>query len=151
MLLSSLSVNSPGNLWSRSVRRKSRLRWEGFTEKERKYTYSTWTVDRHVHWWRRVTVLHFIHHGCMSHDLERSSSWCHVCHAGYITMAFGRHRYVLLSWLIFFHWHTSNKFVFIWLLAIALHIFVTTIPCNLSLITAFVCDSLIFWCWCFTR
>ena len=30
---SEVSVNSPGNLWSQSGRRKGRLRWEGFAEK----------------------------------------------------------------------------------------------------------------------
>jgi len=29
-----VSVNSPGNPWSQSGRRKGRLRWEGFAEKE---------------------------------------------------------------------------------------------------------------------
>ena len=28
------SVNSPGNPWRQSVRRKGGLRWEGFAEKE---------------------------------------------------------------------------------------------------------------------
>jgi len=28
------SVNSPGNPWIQSGRRKGRLRWEGFAEKE---------------------------------------------------------------------------------------------------------------------
>ena len=31
---SEVSVNSPGNLWSQSGRRKGRLGWEGFAEKE---------------------------------------------------------------------------------------------------------------------
>jgi len=48
MLLSSLSVNSPGNLWSQSVRRKSRLRWEGFTEKERKFTSHEQSTDTFI-------------------------------------------------------------------------------------------------------
>jgi len=30
----SISVNSPGNPWNQSWRRKGRLRWEGFAEKE---------------------------------------------------------------------------------------------------------------------
>jgi len=34
MLRSRLSVNSPKNLRSQSWRRKGRLRWEGFAEKE---------------------------------------------------------------------------------------------------------------------
>jgi len=29
-----VSVNSPGNPWSQSIRRKGRLQWEGFAEKE---------------------------------------------------------------------------------------------------------------------
>ena len=33
-ICSEVSVNSPGNPWSQSRRRKGRLRWEGFTEKE---------------------------------------------------------------------------------------------------------------------
>jgi len=31
---SEVSINSPGNLWSQSWRRKGSLRWEGFAEKE---------------------------------------------------------------------------------------------------------------------
>jgi len=31
---SEVSVNSPGNPWSQSGRRKGRLWWEGFAEKE---------------------------------------------------------------------------------------------------------------------
>ena len=31
---SEVSVNSPGKPWSQSQRRKGRLRWEGFAEKE---------------------------------------------------------------------------------------------------------------------
>jgi len=31
---SEVSVNSPGNPWSESGRRKGRLWWEGFAEKE---------------------------------------------------------------------------------------------------------------------
>jgi len=31
---SEVSVNSPGNSWSQSRRRKGRLRWEGFAEEE---------------------------------------------------------------------------------------------------------------------
>jgi len=31
---SEVSVSSPGNPWSQSCRRKGRLRWEGYTEKE---------------------------------------------------------------------------------------------------------------------
>jgi len=31
---SEVSVNSPENPWSQSWRRKGRLRWEGFAEKE---------------------------------------------------------------------------------------------------------------------
>jgi len=31
---SEVSVNSPGNPWRQSGRRKGRLRWEGFAEKE---------------------------------------------------------------------------------------------------------------------
>jgi len=34
MVCSEVSVNSPGNPGSRSRRRKGRLRWEGFAEKE---------------------------------------------------------------------------------------------------------------------
>jgi len=33
-ICSEVSVNSMGNLWSQSGRRKGRLRWEGFAEKE---------------------------------------------------------------------------------------------------------------------
>ena len=33
-ICSEVSVSSPGNLWSQSGRRKGRLRWEGFAEKE---------------------------------------------------------------------------------------------------------------------
>ena len=33
-ICSEVSVNSPGNLCSQSGRRKGRLRWEGFAEKE---------------------------------------------------------------------------------------------------------------------
>ena len=33
-ICSEVSVNSPGNPWSQSRRRKSRLWWEGFAEKE---------------------------------------------------------------------------------------------------------------------
>jgi len=33
-ICSEVSVNSPGNQWSQSGRRKGRLRWEGFAEKE---------------------------------------------------------------------------------------------------------------------
>ena len=33
-ICSEVSVNSPGNPWSQSWRRKERLRWEGFAEKE---------------------------------------------------------------------------------------------------------------------
>ena len=33
-ICSEVSVNSPGNPWSQSGRRKGRLRWEGFAEKE---------------------------------------------------------------------------------------------------------------------
>jgi len=33
-ICSQISVNSPGKLWSRSGRRKGRLRWEGIAEKE---------------------------------------------------------------------------------------------------------------------
>jgi len=33
-MCSEVSVNSPGNPWSQSGRRKGRLRWEGFAEKE---------------------------------------------------------------------------------------------------------------------
>jgi len=33
-ICSEVSVNSTGNLWSQSGRRKGRLRWEGFAEKE---------------------------------------------------------------------------------------------------------------------
>ena len=29
-----MSVNSPGNPWSQSGRRKGKLRWEGFAEQE---------------------------------------------------------------------------------------------------------------------
>jgi len=31
---SEVSVNTPGNPWSQSWRKKGRLRWEGFAEKE---------------------------------------------------------------------------------------------------------------------
>ena len=33
-MLRSIAVNSPGNPWSQSGRRKRGLRWEGFAEKE---------------------------------------------------------------------------------------------------------------------
>jgi len=33
-ICSEVSVNSPGNQWSQSRRRKGRLRWEGFAEKK---------------------------------------------------------------------------------------------------------------------
>ena len=33
-ICSEVSVNSPGNPWSQSRRRKGRLWWEGFAEKE---------------------------------------------------------------------------------------------------------------------
>jgi len=33
-MLRNIGKNSPENLWSESLRRKRRLRWEGFTEKE---------------------------------------------------------------------------------------------------------------------
>jgi len=33
-ICSEVSVNSPGNQWSQSWRRKGRLRWERFAEKE---------------------------------------------------------------------------------------------------------------------
>ena len=33
-ICSEVSINSPGNPWSQSWRRKGRLRWEGFAEKE---------------------------------------------------------------------------------------------------------------------
>jgi len=33
-ICSEVSVNSPGNPWSQSGRRKGRLWWEGFAEKE---------------------------------------------------------------------------------------------------------------------
>jgi len=33
-ICSEVSVNSPGNPWSQSRRRKGRLLWEGFAEKE---------------------------------------------------------------------------------------------------------------------
>jgi len=33
-IFSEVSINSPGNPWSQSWRRKARLRWEGFAEKE---------------------------------------------------------------------------------------------------------------------
>ena len=33
-ICSEVSVNSPGNPWSQSMRRSGRLWWEGFAEKE---------------------------------------------------------------------------------------------------------------------
>jgi len=37
-------VNSPGNPWSQSRRRKGRQRWEGFAEKEVCITYDGWNM-----------------------------------------------------------------------------------------------------------
>jgi len=58
-----------------------------------------------------------------------------------VTIHFLARNYAIYSPILrFFHWGLSHNF-FIWLLKILSHLkYVTTVPCNLSLITTLVCN-----------